>query len=550
MRKFLVVTAVAVMVALAAPAFAATNPFMDVPLNHWAYDAIGQLAANGILSGYPDGTYKGKQPTTRYEMASALARALAVVDMTKASKQDVEMMKKLIIEFRDELDALGVKVDQLDKRVSTIESRLGGWKISGMLRLDLYNGDYGTDTTDSVGGASMARGRLFLERWFGEDEDIHLLVRIGSQHPYTTDTTVTGAFGAMSYERFYVEIPVWDGRLTVGRFNKDLEAGYYFPESITGNVGYGFDALMTDRGVQGIAYEKSFGLGKFTGYVAHPNSSWGSVVDDDNDINTPDVNIGTYGAWELVVAGQFQFTEQFGFDIGVQYFAGDDSSRIGGNFNKFGDRIARATADTRYVGVEFDSLLSVWGGLRFDFNENVALKGQYIYQDLGDISYADGANAAGATWTTYQVDNTKAYKLLVDVKQDLLKFTSLWLEYDHYDAGFIATNGSILLTQVYDTQSLSANYALPTVFREDTKVWRIGAGQKWNDKWSTFVYASNYKFDEVDGSLLQWALGFVYAYNPNVKFSLAYSALKADDEIVGHYTDDRSILRFRTQIAF
>jgi len=110
MKKFAAVVAVAVLVAFAAPVFAATNPFMDVPMNHWAYDAIGQLAAHGILSGYPDGTYKGKQPTTRYEMASALARALAVVDMTKASKQDVEMLKKLVVEFKDELEALGVTV--------------------------------------------------------------------------------------------------------------------------------------------------------------------------------------------------------------------------------------------------------------------------------------------------------------------------------------------------------------------------------------------------------------------------------------------------------
>ena len=101
MKKFLALVAVVVLVAFAAPAFAATNPFMDVPLNHWAYDAIGQLAAQGILSGYPDGTYKGRQPTTRYEMASALARALAVVDMTKASKADVEMLKRLVIEFKD-----------------------------------------------------------------------------------------------------------------------------------------------------------------------------------------------------------------------------------------------------------------------------------------------------------------------------------------------------------------------------------------------------------------------------------------------------------------
>ena len=101
MKKFVTAVAVVALVAFAAPVFATTNPFMDVPMNHWAYDAIGQLAAHGILSGYPDGLYKGKQPTTRYEMASALARALAVVDMTKASKQDVEMLQKLVVEFHD-----------------------------------------------------------------------------------------------------------------------------------------------------------------------------------------------------------------------------------------------------------------------------------------------------------------------------------------------------------------------------------------------------------------------------------------------------------------
>ena len=152
MKKYLAVVAVAVLVAFASPVFAATNPFMDVPVNHWAYDAIGQLAAQGILSGYPDGTYKGKQPTTRYEMASALARALAVVDMTKASKQDVEMLKRLVIEFKDELDALGVKVDQIDERVAVLEKRLGGWRISGRLAMDINDWD-----DDFDGGRSGKR---------------------------------------------------------------------------------------------------------------------------------------------------------------------------------------------------------------------------------------------------------------------------------------------------------------------------------------------------------------------------------------------------------
>ncbi|MBQ6113319.1 MAG: S-layer homology domain-containing protein, partial [Synergistaceae bacterium] len=137
MKKLAVLAAIVAVAALAAPAMSATNPFMDVPMNHWAYDAIGQLAAHGILSGFPDGLYKGGQQTTRYEMASALARSLAVVDMTKASKQDVEMLKKLVVEFKDELEALGVRVDELDERVALIESRLGGWHIHGTLVLDL-----------------------------------------------------------------------------------------------------------------------------------------------------------------------------------------------------------------------------------------------------------------------------------------------------------------------------------------------------------------------------------------------------------------------------
>jgi hypothetical protein len=104
MKKLLALVAVFALVAFAAPAFAA-NPFVDVPMNHWAYDAISQLAAKGIIQGYPDGTYRGNHPMTRYEMSMLVARALATVDMEKASKEDVEMLKKLVVEFKDELEA-------------------------------------------------------------------------------------------------------------------------------------------------------------------------------------------------------------------------------------------------------------------------------------------------------------------------------------------------------------------------------------------------------------------------------------------------------------
>lgn len=149
MKKLLALVAVFALVAFAAPAFAA-NPFVDVPMNHWAYDAISQLAAKGIIQGYPDGTYRGNHPMTRYEMSMLVARALATVDMEKASKEDVEMLKKLVVEFKDELEALGVRVDALDERVAVLEENLGGWKFWGELRFDARWADEATEHTPTA----------------------------------------------------------------------------------------------------------------------------------------------------------------------------------------------------------------------------------------------------------------------------------------------------------------------------------------------------------------------------------------------------------------
>lgn len=56
---------------------AATNPFSDVPADHWAYDSVIELAAVGLVEGYPDGTYGGTRTVTRYESAMVWARMLA-----------------------------------------------------------------------------------------------------------------------------------------------------------------------------------------------------------------------------------------------------------------------------------------------------------------------------------------------------------------------------------------------------------------------------------------------------------------------------------------
>jgi len=94
---------------------ALANPFVDVPLNHWAYDSVQSLAAKGVIVGFPDGTFGGAKSLTRYEFAEATAKALAVVEgMGYASAADVAILEKLAIEFADELAGLGVTVADLE----------------------------------------------------------------------------------------------------------------------------------------------------------------------------------------------------------------------------------------------------------------------------------------------------------------------------------------------------------------------------------------------------------------------------------------------------
>ena len=116
MRKaFLSTCAAALLVGVTSTAFAATNPFEDVPADHWAYDAIAQLAADGVIEGYGDGTYRGNQEITRFEMAQMVARAMAKGGGNKA------LLDKLAAEFADELNSLGVRVANLEKKVDNVK---------------------------------------------------------------------------------------------------------------------------------------------------------------------------------------------------------------------------------------------------------------------------------------------------------------------------------------------------------------------------------------------------------------------------------------------
>ena len=145
MKKSLVL-AMAMALGVTASAYAA-NPFSDVPAGHWAYDAVNKLAAEGVVDGYPDGTYGGDKLMTRYEMAQIVAKAMA-----KGANVD-----KLAAEFADELDSLGVRVANLEKKADNV-------KITGQIRASYRDVDGGDDNTNG-----RLRTRIFVNGTVNED---------------------------------------------------------------------------------------------------------------------------------------------------------------------------------------------------------------------------------------------------------------------------------------------------------------------------------------------------------------------------------------------
>ena len=130
----------------------AANPFSDVPAGHWAYDAVNKLAAEGVVEGYPDGTYGGDRLMTRYEMAQITAKAMA-----KGANAD-----KLAAEFADELDSLGVRVANLEKKSDNV-------RITGQIRYEY--GDRNGDMQKAKGKVAQhrLRSRIFVNGNINED---------------------------------------------------------------------------------------------------------------------------------------------------------------------------------------------------------------------------------------------------------------------------------------------------------------------------------------------------------------------------------------------
>ena len=204
MKKSLVL-AMAMALGVTASAYAA-NPFSDVPAGHWAYDAVNKLAAEGVVDGYPDGTYGGDKLMTRYEMAQIVAKAMA-----KGANVD-----KLAAEFADELDSLGVRVANLEKKADNV-------KVTGEVRYSYRDVD-----GDVNGNESVLRSRLWVNGQINEDWSYTgMFENEQTFHGKDDDGNDLGASGDddVSLARAYVEGRVGGLDVVAGRYNEVTFSG-------------------------------------------------------------------------------------------------------------------------------------------------------------------------------------------------------------------------------------------------------------------------------------------------------------------------------------
>jgi len=94
--------------------------FPDVPANHWAYQAVTELASKGYVKGYPDATFLGNRALTRYEFATVIDRILQTIDEIK--NQPATPTTPQVTQ--DDLNKIQVLVDTFKTQLTDIQTNL------------------------------------------------------------------------------------------------------------------------------------------------------------------------------------------------------------------------------------------------------------------------------------------------------------------------------------------------------------------------------------------------------------------------------------------
>ena len=426
MKKSLVL-AMAMALGVTASAYAANNPFSDVPAGHWAYDSVAKLAAAGVIDGYGDSTFGGDKLMTRYEMAQITAKAMA-----KGANVD-----KLAAEFADELDNLGVRVANLEKKADNV-------KISGQIRYEYghrsgdfvhpynYNG-VAKAAKDSVAKHRL-RSRLYISGKINEDwsytgrleNNQDLSNNAGDEKTYFNQAWVDGKLGGLKVVAGKTDLTLANGNIYddtaeyIGlSYGKDVKVNAYYGKPITTEYNYNYDEIL------GISLSGKAGkLSLSAGYDIFKNSLGVSSAstcytkeDEDNaiwNINASyafDKNVklnATYLNSNLDqgdIATTFNDVDTDGYVIGLAY-KGANKNKVGswGAWATYYDQgVGTVVAHTMKTG-DWD-LFATEGYKGYDLGANYTLAKNMVYNiDYYELEGKESGLKNKVLWSRLQIN--------------------------------------------------------------------------------------------------------------------------------------------------
>ncbi len=140
----------------------------DVQPTDWAYQSLQSLVERyGCIVGYPDGTFRGNRPLSRYEFAAGLNACMDKISELIAqgtadlvSKSDLEAVRKLQEEFAAELATLKGRVDSLEARTATLEAQQFSTttKLSGLAFFNVTGLSGGSGVRSEPGNGTISTG--------------------------------------------------------------------------------------------------------------------------------------------------------------------------------------------------------------------------------------------------------------------------------------------------------------------------------------------------------------------------------------------------------
>ncbi len=392
MKKF--VLCLVMVLLFAQMSFAAA--FDSVPKGHWAYDAVRQLAARGIVS---DSFVEAE--FSRFEMAGIILKALSKTEELYGSKEDIQLLKRLYAEFHTELETIGVKTDRLAASVSKIENGIGAWNLSGSFVFDaVHSAKGGWSNKDTKAEWRKEQMYLYLTKRINENTTFYSEFRMGADGAGSEKSQAgLGDISEHMLTHFYVNTVLpWGIDARIGRFGIDFEEEYGM---YTDN-----DAVFGHFRLDGFQLQKQFGALRVTAAVGKNRAT-----DDDTAEGRELDSFRTHSILDL----KYEPNEKLMAGMTGYRFIGSNAPE---GFKEINGNTAEST------GANDWDIQAYSGYFTWRFADGAKLKGVYYRQLLGKT-------VAG----NYR-DNPQSWKLILDLDQELLKAGSLWLEYNAHDNSF------------------------------------------------------------------------------------------------------------------